>query len=95
MMRANGLTPAQTAAYGSNPYEAGYGYGYGVRTLLCRGTGNHNGSPGSFGWTGGFGTFCEADPKDCVSIVYMHNMIPNDELYYHHRIRNAAYALMD
>lgn len=38
MMRANGLTPAQTAAYGSNPYEAGYGYGYGVRTLLCRGT---------------------------------------------------------
>ena len=95
MMRANGLTPAQTAAYGSNPYEAGYGYGYGVRTLLCRGTGNHNGSPGSFGWTGGFGTFCEADPNDGVSIVYMHNMVPNDELYYHHRIRNAAYALMD
>lgn len=95
MMRANGLTPAQTAAYGSNPYEAGYGYGYGVRTLLCRGMGNHNGAPGSFGWTGGFGTFCEADPDDGVSIVYMHNMVPNDELYYHHRIRTAAYALMD
>lgn len=95
MMRANGLTPTQIAAYSANPYEAGYGYGYGVRTLLYRGTGNHNGSPGAFGWTGGFGTFCEADPDDGVSIVYMHNMIPNDELYCHHRIRTAAYALMD
>lgn len=95
MMRANGLTPAQAAAYGANPYEAGYGYGYGVRTLLCRGAGNHNGAPGSFGWTGGFGTFCEADPEDGVGIVYMHNRIPNDELYYHHRIRSAAYALID
>ena len=95
MMRTNGLTPTQAAAYGSNPYEAGYGYGYGVRTLLSRDKGNHNGALGSFGWTGGFGTFCEADPADGVSIVYMHNMIPNNELYYHHRVRTAAYALID
>ena len=60
-----------------------------------RDKGNHNGALGSFGWTGGFGTFCEADPADGVSIVYMHNMIPNNELYYHHRVRTAAYALID
>lgn len=95
MMRTNGLTPEQLAVYNENPYEAGYGYGYGVRTLMDRGRANHNGTPGSFGWTGGFGTFCEADPADGVSIVYMHNLIPGGELYYHHRVRTAAYALID
>jgi len=75
-------------------YNAGYGYGYGVRTLVDRAKGNHNGSVGAFGWTGGFGTFCEADPKEGVSIVYMHNLMPNKEYETHLKVRNASYGLV-
>ena len=90
MMRANGLDKLF-----QDTYNAGYGYGYGVRTLVDKEQGNHNGSVGAFGWTGGFGTWCEADPEDGVSIVYMHNMIPDEEQYYHLRMRTAAYGLID
>lgn len=94
MMRSNGLNPIQQADFNVDIYNAGYGYGYGVRTLIDKAAGNHNGSIGSFGWTGGFGTWCEADPEDGVSIVYMHNLLPNEERYYHPRIRAAAYGLI-
>ena len=93
MMRTNGLNEIQLADF-QDLYNAGYGYGYGVRTLLDPEKGNHNGSPGAFGWTGGFGTWAEADPAEGVSIVYMHNLIPNEEVYYHLRMRTAAYGLI-
>lgn len=79
----------------SDSYNAGYGYGYGFRTLVDHNAGNLNGSLGSFGWTGGFGTYCEADPSEGLSIVYMHNLIPNEEQYYHPRVRNASYGLLN
>ena len=94
MMRTNGLTPAQLLDF-EDTYNRGYGYGYGVRTLLDKNKANHNGSLGAFGWTGGFGTWCEADPEDGVSIVYMHNMSPNEEVYYHHRMRTVAYGCIE
>lgn len=75
-------------------YNGGYGYGYGFRTLVDKSQGNSNGSLGSFGWTGGFGSWCEADPEEGLSIVYMHNLMPNDEGYYHPRVRAAAYGLV-
>ena len=94
LMRSNVLNDVQASDY-ANPYEAGYGYGYGVRTLLSRAAGDVNGSPGAFGWTGGYGSWCEADPEDGTAFVYMHNMLPNDERYYHPRVRAAAYGLID
>jgi len=75
-----------------DPYNMGYGYGYGVRTIIDRAKGNLIGSIGAFGWTGGNGTWCEADPEDGVAIVYMHNQDPNMEMFYHHRVRNVAYG---
>lgn len=30
-----------------------------------------------------------------VSIVYMHNMRPNEELYHHLRVRTVAYGCLD
>jgi len=94
MMRSNGLNAVQQKDF-DNPYDAGYGYGYGVRTLIDKEKGNHNGSYGAFGWTGGFGTWCEADPEEGVSIVYMHNMMPNEEQYHHLRVRTAAYGCLE
>lgn len=90
LMRANGLDEIQLKDFP----EAGYGYGYGVRTLIDKAAGNLNGSLGAFGWTGGFGTWCEADPEEGLSIVYMHNLIPNGELYYHPRVRTISYGLL-
>ena len=94
LMRCNVLTVEQMADY-TNPYEAGYGYGLGVRTLLDRAAGGVNGSPGAFGWTGGYGSWCEADPEDGTAVVYMHNMLPNRERWYHPRVRAAAYGLIE
>lgn len=76
-------------------YENGYGYGYGCRTLIDKERGNNNGSLGAFGWTGGFGSWCEADPEEGLSIVYMHNIMPDDEQYCHPRVRNISYGLLE
>ena len=97
LMRANGLNEEQLMELQSDgyPYNAGYGYGYGVRTLVDKAVGNHNGSLGAFGWTGGFGTWCEADPEEGVGLVYLHNTSPNKEVYYHHRVRNVAYGCLE
>lgn len=94
LMRANGINEVQQKDFDCT-YNDGYGYGYGVRTLIDKQKGNHNGSLGAFGWTGGFGTWCEADPSEGVSIVYMHNLIPNEEVYYHLRMRNVAYGCIE
>ncbi len=92
MLHENQLGPAQMSDY-QNDYLAGYGYGLGFRTLLTRRYG-HNGSLGAFGWTGGAGSWVEADPVGKFSIAYMHNMAPNEELYHHHRVRAVAYGIM-
>lgn len=94
LMRTNTLTDQQIQEDFSNEYLAGYGYGYGVRTLMDRHAGHHGGSLGSFGWTGGSGTWCEADPAEELSIVYMHNLQPNLETYHHLRMRATAYGCL-
>ena len=93
LMRSNTLTQKMIDEDFTNDYLAGYGYGFGFRTLLTQKYG-HNGRLGCFGWTGGSGIWAEADPVDRLAIVYMHNMMPNDELYHHHRVRAAAYGCL-
>ena len=67
----------------------------GVRRFLMNPyQGQHNGSMGAFGWTGGSGTWAEADPSEGVSIVYMHNLQPNLEEYHHLRMRAVAYGCL-
>jgi CubicO group peptidase (beta-lactamase class C family) len=97
MMRSNGLNEVQQKDFDEDQgiYNMGYGYGYGVRTVVDRQKGNIIASNGAFGWTGGFGTWCEADPAEGVSTVYMHNMMPNMESYYHLRARSVAYGCLE
>ena len=96
LMRANALTASQMEElYRRDPFSKGYGYGCGVRTLVDQQKAGHNGLLGAFGWTGGFGTWCEADPQEGISIVYMHNLmhrLPAEERFQHLRVRNAAYG---
>ena len=93
LFRTNTLTNTMIQEDFTNNYLAGYGYG--VRTLLDSYEGHHNGTPGAFGWTGGSGTWAEADPATGVSIVYMHNLQPNLEEYHHLRMRAAAYGALN
>ena len=95
LMRSNTITQKMIDEDFTNDYLAGYGYGFGVRTLLDKGKGNHNGTLGNFGWTGGSGTWAEADPTEGTSIVYMHNLPPNLEVYHHLRMRAVAYGCLD
>lgn len=92
MLHENQLGPVQMKDF-ENDYLAGYGYGFGFRTLLTQKFG-HNGHLGDFGWTGGTGIWVEADPVDKFSVAYMHNMMPNEELYHHHRVRAVVNGIM-
>lgn len=71
----------------SNPYLEGYGYGLGMRTMVHPSVTNT--SLGEFGWTGAMGTYVLIDPAEKVSLVYMHNLVPNRELEIHSRVRNT------
>ena len=95
LMRCNTVPEDVLRRDFTNNYLAGYGYGYGVRTLMDKYAGHHNGSLGAFGWTGGSGTWAEADPEEGVSIVYMHNLQPNLEEYHHLRMRSVAYGCLE
>jgi len=94
LIRTNHLNEQQLRDF-TNSYLAGYGYGLGFRTVIDKAAGQHNGSIGAFGWTGGAGTWAEADPSEGVAITYMHNMIPNKEEYHHLRVRAVAYGCLE
>ena len=94
LMRTNTLNEQQMKDF-TDDYNKGYGYGYGVRTLIDKSLGNNNGSFGAFGWTGGFGTWCEADPEDGVSIVFMQNLFPALDNNIHGQIRAVSYGMIE
>ena len=91
LLRQNQLNDTQLKDF-QNFYLAGYGYGLGVRTLLSPAEGNFNASFGEFGWTGAYGTYTSIDPSEHFSLVYMHQTDPNNEEFYHLRVRNAVYG---
>ncbi len=93
LMRANMLNAAQQRDF-ENFYNEGYGYGLGVRTMI-RPAGVANLSIGEFGWTGAAGTWVSIDPSERFSVVYMHQTMPNNEQYHHHRVRAAAYGCLE
>lgn len=94
LMRTNRLNETQLRDF-RNDYLDGYGYGLGVRCMMSNAKGNSNSSLGEFGWTGGSGTWASMDPSEGVSVIYMHNMAPNNEKYHHLRVRACAYGCIE
>ena len=92
MMATNTLGPAQMADYDWG-YLNGYGYGFGVRTLMDKSTGL-NGSIGEFGWSGMAGTWVLIDPSEGLSAVYMQQLIPNLESIHQPRLRAVIYGAL-
>jgi len=93
LIRSNHLNAAQLEDF-TNPYTAGYGYGLGVRTLIDPVAAHYGGSLGEFGWTGMSGTYTVIDPAEQLSIVYMHQRMPNMEVEHHLRLRNVVYSCL-
>jgi CubicO group peptidase (beta-lactamase class C family) len=94
LMRANQLSEQQLKDFQGDPYLDGYGYGLGVRTRLADRRATGNTSVGEFGWTGYMGTYVAVDPSERMSVVYMHNSVPNRERYVHHRVRDMAFGML-
>ena len=92
LMRGNQLNETQLRDF-QNDYLEGYGYGLGVRTLIDPAKVSSS-SVGEFGWTGFMGTYVAIDPSEQASVVYMHNMVPNQEKFVHHRVRNIAFGAL-
>ena len=72
--------------------KAGYGYGLGVRTLLCRERNNSLSANGEFGWDGALGCYLLADPENGVGIFYAQQEAGSKWYEWHGMIRNTAYA---
>lgn len=73
----------------------GYGYGFGVRTLVSPAKGGTLSTLGDFGWGGAAGAYVHADPERELSIVYLQHMLNSKEPIVHPRLRNLIYAALE
>ena len=93
MLRRNLLTPEMLKVFRHGEMK-GYGYGYGVRTLMDPVSGLTNGSVGEFGWEGAAGAWMMADPAEQLSAGFMiQEMMPN-AMYYNDRLRAVINGLL-
>jgi CubicO group peptidase (beta-lactamase class C family) len=76
------------------PQLAGYGYGFGVRTLISRGAAGSLSSLGEFGWDGAKGVYVVIDPSRKLSLTYAEHR-GGDKYLVQPRLRNLAYACLD
>ncbi|WEG11176.1 serine hydrolase [Pullulanibacillus sp. KACC 23026] len=91
LMRTNHLNSQQLTDFANGQHQ-GYGYGLGVRVMMDPAAGGSNSSIGEFGWAGMAGSWVLMDPKEKLSIVYMQQMLPSLEPYFHNRLRNVVYG---
>ncbi len=91
LMRTNTLNQKQLE-YLNWRQLAGYGYGYGVRTLVDRAKAGSIGNLGEFGWGGAAGATAIVDPKLNLSVFYVQHCHNPREEFYQPRLRNAIYT---
>ncbi len=94
MMRQN-LLHDQLVKDFYNPNLIGYGYGYGVRTLVDPVAGLCNGSVGEFGWCGAAGTWMCVDPSEHLAVTFMQQDFISDEHYVQHRLRAVINGMLE
>jgi len=92
MMRTNCLNENQLAEFAAqwHCYD-GYGYGFGVRTMMDTSVGNP-GPYGEFGWHGAAGSYVLIDPENHLSLFYAQHMLNNQEEYVLPRIKHCLYG---
>ena len=93
LLRTNALNESQLTDL-NWPQLTGYGYGYGVRTLLDKAKAGSVGNVGEFGWGGAAGATMLVDPSLNLGVFYAHHMLNPKEEYYQPRLRNAVYSCL-
>ncbi len=91
LMRTNALTQQQLS-YFNWVQLAGYGYGYGVRTLMDRAKAGSVGNIGEIGWGGAAGATAIIDPSLNLSVFYVQHCHNPREGFYQPRLRNVIYT---
>ena len=94
LWRMNTLGEQQMRDYSWNQL-VGYGYGYGVRTMVDPARAGALSPVGEFGWGGAAGVWVILDPKNRLALVYTQHMLNNQEAFISPRIRNVLYACME
>ena len=78
-----------------NPEYIGYGYGFGVATMIDRRIGQSIGSVGEFGWSGAAGGLMVVDPKRRMSYFYASHMLNSQVWLYQGKLRNVVYTCLE
>ena len=94
LWRTNTLNSEQMGEFNWGQLS-GYGYGYGVRTMMNPAASGALSPVGEFGWGGAAGVWVIIDPKNSMSLVYTQHMLGNNEEYIAPRLRNVAYACLE
>ena len=93
LMRTNTLDENQIKTFNWKQLD-GYGYGFGVRTMMDLVKGGSTGNIGEFGWGGAAGASVYIDPQIGLAAVYAkHTLNPREE-YYQPRVRNVLYSCL-
>ena len=95
LMRSNTLNDALLADMWETPTRVGYGYGYGVRTLVDASMSGSPSSVGEFGWGGAWGSYTLMDPDNRVTIVYAEQAYDTKGPFIQRRLRNLAYSYLE
>lgn len=93
MLRQNQLFGDLASHFGDA--ASGYGYGLGVKTLMCNAKGCISASKGSFGWGGLAGTLTLIDPTENLSFVFMQQTLPNNGFNQDPRILATLYGAFE
>jgi len=73
-------------------WQAGYGYGLGVRTHVDKSASGMNSNIGEYGWAGYLGTYFAIDPAAELTYVYAHQLSPSMENHIAPRLKNIINA---
>ncbi len=93
LMRTNTLGETQLKDFNWSQV-LGYGYGFGVRTLINKAEAGALAPLGEFGWGGAAGVWVIIDPDTNVSLTYTQHMLNNQEAFISPRIRNVLYSCL-
>ncbi len=96
LMRRNALNPDQLKDFWvSSRAREGYGYGFGVRTMIDPAASGSASPEGEFGWGGAWGTYTLLDPKNRITVVYAEQAEDTKSIYIQRRLRNMIYAALE
>ncbi len=91
LMKTNTLGEEQLRDF-NWPMLVGYGYGYGVRTMMNKAVSGSLSPIGEFGWGGAAGVYTVFDTDKDLVLVYTQHLLNNQEPYIFPRLRNILYS---